>query len=114
MKFCVLLLSLFVLPIISSCEGFLGEYTMKYTVTGTASTVNITISGKNESTEQFSNVLLPWEYSFTGYDGDFVYVSAQNNGSTGTVTVKIFRSGNEMKTATSSGAYVIATASGSI
>jgi hypothetical protein len=70
------------------------------------------------NTEQLSDVPLPWFTSFTveveKYGYFFVYVSAQNQGSSGTVTATIYRDGSVFETATSSGAYVIATASGSI
>ena len=46
--------------------------------------------------------------------GTFVYVSAQNNQASGTVVVTIYRDGEVFKTSTSMGAYVIATASGSL
>ena len=109
--------SIFFLIFYSSCksnDSYNSGHVIKYVVSGTAKTVDVTISGQKESTEQFSNVIVPWHYSFTGYSGDFIYVSAQNNGEKGTVTVTILRDEKEIKTATSDGAYVIATASGSI
>lgn len=45
--------------------------------------------------------------------GTFVYISAQNQCDSGDVTVRIYKRGNVFKQASSSGAYVIATASGS-
>ena len=105
----------------SSCEEMLGlakTKTIKYEVTGTASSVSLTLNNKNDGTEQYSSVPLPWEMSFdVSIDSGsyyFAYVSAQNNGTTGTVTAKIYVDGSEFKSATSSGAYVIATASGSV
>lgn len=87
-----------------------------YKVTGTASAVDLTISNKDDNTEQYSDKTLPWSYSFTKTENSwqFLYVSAQNQGDTGSVTTKILIDDREVETATSSGAYVIATASTSI
>lgn len=86
-----------------------------YEVTGTATTVDITLENASGGTEQYSAVSLPYTKSFQVDGGyHFVYISAQNNGSTGSVTSTIKVGGAVFKTATSSGAYVIATASGSV
>ena len=87
---------------------------VKYEVTGTATAVDLTIENDNGGTSQYSDQATPWTYSFTGYPGDFIYVSAQNQGDSGTVTATIYIDGEVYKTSTSDGAYVIATASGSI
>lgn len=87
---------------------------VEYRVTGTAVMVDLTISNESEGTEQFSNARLPWSKNFVGTKGNFIYVSAQNTGSSGSVTAAIYINGSIFKTSTSNGAYVIATASGSI
>ena len=86
----------------------------EYKVTGSANTVDVTYSNESEGTSQESNVSIPWTYSFDGEEGQFVYISAQNQGETGSVTVTIYRNGKKIETSTSNGAYVIATASGSL
>jgi len=86
----------------------------EYKVTGSANTVDVTYSNESEGTSQESNVSIPWTYSFEGEEGQFVYISAQNQGETGSVTVTIYRNGKKIETSTSNGAYVIATASGSL
>jgi hypothetical protein len=88
---------------------------IKYEITGSASRVDVTMQWSDGSTRQYSNVTVPATYEFKtwGYDG-FVYLSAQNNGASGSVTCKIYHRDNLFKSATSNGAYVIATASGSI
>ena len=96
----------------SSCDFLLPE--VEYRVTGTALTVDLTIENEDGGTSQYSDQSLPWSYSYTGRTDNFVYVSAQNQGATGTVTATIYIDGDVFKTSTSSGAYVIATASGSI
>jgi hypothetical protein len=101
-----------VLITLVSCDFLLPE--VEYRVTGTALTVDLTIENSNGGTSQYSDEPLPWSYSYTGRSDDFVYVSAQNQGDTGTVTATIYIDGDVYKTSTSSGAYVIATASGSI
>jgi len=87
-------------------------YSVKYTLS--CSSCDITYENSSGGTSQESNVNSTWSYSFTGYDGDFVYLSAQNNNNSGSITVNILVGGSVYKTSTSSGAYVIATASGSL
>lgn len=87
---------------------------VEYKVTGTAETVSITYENSDGGCSQESDVSIPWSYSFTGESGDFVYISAQNQGETGSVTVTIKTDGDVFKQSTSEGAYVIATASGSL
>ena len=88
-------------------------YQIEYKVTGTASTVLVTYQNKDSGTSQ-EYVSIPWSYSFSAIPGTFVYISAQNQGDTGSVTVTIYKDSTVLKTSTSSGAYVIATASDSL
>lgn len=67
-----------------------------------------------ETTEQVDNAPSGWTKRFTGHDGDFVYLSAQNTCASGTVSVRIAYRDREVNAASSTGAYVIATASGSL
>jgi len=89
---------------------------IEYSVTGTADKVDITMSNKDDNTEQKDDVSVPWDYSFTKKDASyqFLYISAQNQGETGSVTVKIIIDGEVEESATSEGEYVIATADTSI
>lgn len=80
----------------------------------TGCTADVTYEGDGGSTLQQTDVPSGWSYQFQGCQGDFVYVSAQNNCDHGAVTVYIQYKGNIIKQATSSGAFVIATASGSL
>lgn len=86
---------------------------VEYRVSGSAYSVFITYANKTEGTSQeYANI--PWTYSWSGAkSGQFLYVSAQNQWETGSVTVEIYKNGSLYKTSTSTGAYVIATASGS-
>ena len=51
---------------------------------------------------------LPWSKSLSASSGEFLQISAQNHGDRGDVTVTILVDGQMVKTATSSGGYVIA------
>ena len=84
---------------------------VEYKITGTASKVFVTLNNASGGTEQFDNVSVPHTYTFETFDDWFLYVSAQNLGDWGSVTVTIYLNGALVKTSTSSGAYVIATAS---
>lgn len=86
---------------------------VEYRVSGVAEAYLITIEGASGTTLQFSDVQLPWSYEiFSINRGGFVYVSAQNAKRKGCITVQIYKDGQLYRNATSCGAYVIATASG--
>jgi hypothetical protein len=84
----------------------------------------MTIQNTSDNTQQWSSVGNGWVYSWTQkltVDGDgtplenqtrWLYVSAQNNNSSGDVTVKIYRNNVVVATNTGYGAYTIATVSG--
>ncbi|MDR2581457.1 MAG: hypothetical protein LBC85_10765 [Fibromonadaceae bacterium] len=101
---------------------------IRYEVVGTAPSVNITMHNSQGNIEQLSNVSLPWfkEFDIEKYTRDpnyddiendikgssyTAYISAQNNGDLGGVSVRIYCNGKERQTATSIGARVSATAS---
>jgi len=84
---------------------------VEYKITGTASQVDVTLNNASGGTEQYDNVSVPHTYTYETFDDWFLYISAQNQGEYGSVTVTIYLNGEVVKTSTSSGAYVIATAS---
>ena len=86
--------------------------TVTYTVTGSTNAANLTYQNSQGGTVQ-QKVGVPWSFEYTMKDGDFLYISAQNENATGSVTTEIRINGFLYKTTTSNGAYVIATASGS-
>lgn len=89
-------------------------YTVTYKVDGFI-TASLTYSNEQGGTEQISEAKVPW--MTTLYDmrsGDFVYISAQNDQEYGGVTVEIYLDDILVKSSSSHGAYVIATASGRI
>jgi hypothetical protein len=88
------------------------KYDVQYLLS--CSSCDITYENSSGGVSQQGNVGSSWSYSFTGNTGDFVYISAQNQNDYGSITVTIKRGNTVYKTSTSSGAYVIATASGSI
>ena len=89
------------------------EHRVEYRVTGTARSVEVALTNADGGTEMYDNRALPWTYTVSGnYQRGFLYISAQNEGERGSVTASIYVDGQQWKTATSSGEYVIATASG--
>jgi len=84
-----------------------------YEITGSADTVDVTLNNATGGTSQYSDVDVPHKYAYSYFSDDFLYISAQNQGEYGSVTVKIYLNGALYKSSTSSGSYVIATASGS-
>jgi hypothetical protein len=97
---------------ISGCtkESMQSDY--KYEVSGTAGDYSITCEGAPSGTVQYSNVGSGWAYTWKQTGTRWLYMSAQNNTDSGTVTVKIIRDGKVVAQQTSSGAYVIATVDG--
>jgi len=92
------------------------EIGYKVTCTSVSNTVWVTITNEDGDRLQFSDVATPWLYSFkiepSGKGRFSVYLSAQNQQDRGTITCAIYVDGLQFKTSTSTGAYVIATASG--
>lgn len=98
-------------PYIPAQEEAVDASMVTYRVTGTAESVSITMETVG-GTSQLDNVHLPWSAFDTYPRGAWLYLSAQNEGESGTVTVTIEVYGEPAKTTTSSGAYVIANVSG--
>lgn len=96
----------------SSCEEEQVALEYKYEVTGTSGDYSVTIQNSDDNTQQYSNVGNGWWYKWTQTGTRWLYVSAQNNKSTGNVTVRIYRAGKVISENTSYGGYTIATASG--
>lgn len=94
-----------------SAEAARGLVEVVYSVTGSAGSVSITQRNAGGGTEQYDSSL-PLSRSFWIRPGSFLYISAQNNGDSGDVSCAVTRSGRTVQTASSSGAYVIATCSG--
>ncbi len=90
-----------------------------YEVTGSARSVSITLETPT-GTSQASNRSVPLTSTSGGRGltmtfnrGDFVYISAQNDGERGSVTCRIRgTNGDLISTSTSEGAYVIASCDG--
>ncbi len=89
-------------------------YLVTYLVTGSGtSTASITYASAGGGTSQ-ADVTLPYSsFPMISKPGDFLYISAQNKSSSGTVAVTIKADNATFKSTSSTGAYVIATASGS-
>jgi len=78
-----------------------------YRVTGTATEARITYRNERGGTQQTA-ARVPWELSLEARAGNFLYVSAQNQGASGSVGCDILVDGEVRTTATSTGAYVVA------
>lgn len=79
---------------------------------GGSSSASLTYENDMGNTEQ-KDTKLPWEERFIGQTGQFLYVSAQNDSASKTskITCEIWVEGTLAETATSEGAYKIATCS---
>lgn len=79
----------------------------RYRVTGSAREASITYRNAKGGTQQTAG-RIPWEVTFDSRAGTFLYVSAQNQGASGSVSCDIVVNGEVKTTATSTGAYVVA------
>jgi len=77
---------------------------------GEVSTTYATVDGGTEQRDFGNGVVYEVDGGISS--GTFLYISAQNQCDYGDVTVRIYKRGNIYRESTSSGAYVIATASG--
>jgi len=106
----VFFIGLFATSSCSKYEPSSSQY--KYEVTGTSGSYSVTIQNTDDNTQQWSSVSNGWYYSWSQTGTRWLYLSAQNNSSSGSVTVKIYRDGQVVASNTSYGAYSIATVSG--
>ncbi len=101
---------------LSACGGESESKPKTYSVTYSVSGVNtnsasLTYQNSGGGTSQ-EVVTLPWSKVIIAKPGDFLYVSAQNKNGVGSVTSTITVDKTVFKISTSTGAYVIATATG--
>lgn len=101
-KLNLLLLILIAILIGLACdsEPLSASLTVKYEVTGTAEKVNIDYIDNTGELVIINNISLPWELTFSGNQGDTVFLSAKRTGATGTVTVVIYKDGSVLDQAT--------------
>ena len=90
------------------------DYMITYDMAGNSNSYNITYENSSGGTSQVTGVTNFWEESFVAKPGAFLYLSAQNLNAFGSVTVRIWKGNEIFKSSTSDGAYVIATASGTL
>ena len=116
------ILSILVIITFQSCDLFFSqteEWDIRWIVEGTASSVNVTI-GVGDTTQQYASQSVPFEADSEAWGRRwFYYLSAQNNQSAGSVTVRLeYRAKGDSswiayEEATSTGGFTIATISGS-
>ncbi|HZW05336.1 MAG TPA: hypothetical protein VFF58_00370 [Candidatus Nitrosotalea sp.] len=90
-----------------------GVHRVEYAIRGSARAVGLTYRNATGGSEQ-NDTRLPAALSFYAASGQFVYLSAQNKTNSGDVHVSITVDGRLLQEATSSTAYGIASASGSV
>ena len=100
--------------VVLALSGCAFEKKVLYEVTGTASSVDITITPADGTLEDYYGVSLPWFYSFMARSGAPVSIIAQNMGSSGSVEVRIIIDGFPYKSNSRSGAYVVVSAYGTV
>jgi hypothetical protein len=96
----------------TSCSKENAGVEYMYEVTGTSGEYSVTLQNTDNETQQWSSVGNGWWYKWQQRGTRWLYISAQNQKSSGNVTVRIIRNGKIVKENTSYGGYTIATASG--
>jgi hypothetical protein len=98
--------------------GALGAMQVRYTVTGTASGINITYRDGSGNIQQQNSLSVPLTaksggagITFTINRGQFASIMAQNVGPTGTIDCAIEAGGQVINTGHASGGYAIASCS---
>ncbi|HEY5105191.1 MAG TPA: MmpS family transport accessory protein [Caulobacteraceae bacterium] len=81
-----------------------------YTVSGSATSADITYQNEGGGTSQ-EKVSLPWTQVIHSPSSSFLYISAQNQGEYGDITCEIKVGDTVVKTSNSSGSYSIASCS---
>ena len=98
-----------------SCSNpFDSSIDVRYEVSGTADSVDVTYENLNGGISMVTGMTLPWSITIEGDPGDYVYLSARNLGESGSVTVTIYDDGDVFKRATSEGGGVTASVSGTL
>lgn len=86
------------------------NHSVMYKVTGSHG-LSITYANQGGDTAQTKTYKQKWDYSFRAKSGQFLYVSAQNEGDSGSVECEITVDGYTVKHTESQGGYVIASCS---
>jgi hypothetical protein len=101
------------LPSSPSSSSTATPHMVEYRVSGTAHLASLTYENASGGTEQKHDAVLPWTYQLgEPHRGQFLYISAQNSGSYGTIVTEIVIDGQVVKHSESEGEYSIASASG--
>ena len=103
---------LFLLLLLTSCAAEEQAISYEYRVSGSSGSYSITLQNSDDNLQQWNPVGNGWWYKWTQTGTRFLYISAQNNNASGSVTVQIVRGGQVVATNTSYGGYTIATVSG--
>jgi hypothetical protein len=91
-----------------------GGHEVAYKVTGTTLAADLTITTRDGGTSQLQSSAVPFSHIEPMTSGQFFYISAQNHEDKGTVTCTVEVDGQVVSINTSSGAYVIASCSGTV
>ncbi len=81
-------------------------HTVTYEVTGSTPYANLTYEHP-AGMSQVGPVPLPWTWTFQAYDGQYLYISAQNDEDSIYLSVRITVDGVTVGQSESSGAYVV-------
>ena len=96
MKNTIILLSILLL---TSCTNSLimrldpETSAVEYRISGTAASVDVLLSNEDGIARKYDSVQLPKVYKYNDFTNNLLFVSAENNGTTGTVKIEIYLNG---------------------
>ena len=92
-----------------------GEHRIRYIVKGDADDFNVTFKcGHAENVTQEPHVHKGWKHTFTGHEGDYMFIAAQSNKPHSAVNIMIYEDGKLKENIIKTGDYPLVQASGSI
>ena len=75
-----------------------GEHKLRYIVKGNADDYNVTFKCSNASgVVHEEHIRKGWKHTFSGHDGDYIYVSAQSNKPHSEVDVFVYEDGKLLR-----------------
>jgi hypothetical protein len=83
-----------------------GEHRIRYVVKGDAQDYNVTFKcGHDCQVVQEAHIQKGWKHTFSGRQGDYIYISAQSNQPHSAVNVMVYEDGKLRKKVSKAGDY---------
>jgi hypothetical protein len=92
-----------------------GEHRIRYIIKGDVDDFNVTFKcGSCSEVKQEPHVHKGWRHTFTGHNGDYIYIAAQSNKPHSAVNIMIYEDGKLLENVMKTGDYPLVQASASV